>query len=223
MVRLFWIFVGLALLVLIPFLIWGEELERTFSQEGVVAWLADYGGWAWAAGMLLLASDLLLPIPATAVIAALGFVYGPLWGGLLGTAGSVLGGIVGYGLCRAFGRPLARRVLGENDLERGERLFVRAGGWLVVLSRWLPVLPEVIACMAGLSRMPLRTFLIALLCGSAPLGFVFAAIGDAGVEHPVLAITLSALVPPFLWLIAGPYVRARQRALPARHGTRSSL
>ena len=211
MVRLFWIFIGLALLVLIPFLVWGEGLERGFSQAGAVAWLANYGSWAWAAGMLLLASDLLLPIAATAVIAALGFVYGPLWGGLIGTAGGVLGGALGYGLCRGFGRPLALRLLGSRDLEQGERLFARAGGWLVVLSRWLPIFPEVIACMAGLSRMPPWTFLIALLCGSAPLGFAFAAIGYAGVEHPLLAIALSALAPPLLWLVVQPHVRARQR------------
>jgi uncharacterized membrane protein YdjX (TVP38/TMEM64 family) len=205
MVRLFWIFVGLAVLVLIPFAIWGEGLERSFSRDGVVAWLEGYGGWAWAAGVLLLASDLLLPIPATAVMAALGLVYGPLWGGLIGTAGGFMGGALGYGLCRGFGRPLALRILGPGDLEQGERLFVRTGGWLVALSRWLPVFPEVIACMAGLSRMPLGAFLIALLCGSAPIGFTFAAIGHAGAGHPVLAITLSALAPPLLWLVLRPY------------------
>jgi uncharacterized membrane protein YdjX (TVP38/TMEM64 family) len=216
MVRLFWIFIGLALAVLIPFLVWGEGLERAFSREGVVAWLAGYGAWAWAAGMLLLASDLLLPIPATAVMAALGFVYGPLWGGLIGTAGGVLGGSLGYGLCRAFGRPLALRLLGPRDLAQGERLFASSGGWIVALSRWLPVFPEVIACMAGLARMPLSTFLVALLCGSAPLGFAFAAIGHAGVEHPVLAIALSALAPPLLWLVVQPHVRARAH-MPAEH------
>lgn len=217
MIRLFWIFIGLALLVLTPFAIWGEGLQRAFSQEGAIAWLADYGRWAWAAGILLLASDLVLPIPATVVMAALGFVYGPLWGGLIGTAGGLLGGALGYGLCRAFGRPLALRLLGRRDLEQGERLFARAGGWLVALSRWLPVLPEVIACMAGLARMPVRTFLIALLCGSAPLGFAFAAIGHAGVEHPVLALALSALTPPILWLAVQPYVRASARSEATQH------
>ncbi len=212
MLRLFWIFIALALAVLVPFAIWGEGLARAFGRDGAVAWLAAYGQWAWAAGMLLLAADLLLPIPATAVMAALGFVYGPLWGGLIGTAGGVLGGSLGYGLCRAFGRPLARRLLGPGDLAQGERLFARAGGWLVALSRWLPVFPEVIACMAGLARMPLATFLIALLCGSAPLGFAFAAIGHAGAEHPVLAIALSALAPPLLWLVVQPHLRARGRA-----------
>jgi len=91
MVRLFLIFLALALLVLIPFAIWGEGLERLFSLEQSIVWLGDYGQWAWAAGMLVLASDLLLPIPATAVMAALGYVYGPLWGGLISTAGGFLG------------------------------------------------------------------------------------------------------------------------------------
>ena len=207
MLRLLWIFILLALAVLIPFLVWGEGLERSFSRDGVVAWLADYGRWAWAAGMLLLASDLLLPIPASAVMAALGIVYGPLWGGLIAAAGSFLAGVLGYGLCRGFGRPLARRLLGPRGLEQGERLFARAGGWLVVLSRWLPVFPEVIACMAGLTRMPLAIFLLALLCGSLPLGFGFAAIGHAGAERPLLAIVLSALAPPLLWLVVRPWFR----------------
>ena len=99
-----------------------------------------------------------------------------------------------------------------QDLLAGERLFARAGGWLVVLSRWLPVFPEVIACMAGLSRMPALPFFTALACGSAPLGFAFAAIGHAGVDHPVLAIALSGGLPPLLWLLVQHHVRARQAA-----------
>jgi len=153
------------------------------------------------------ASDLLLPIPSTAIMAALGLVYGPIWGGLIGTAGSFLGGALGYGLCRWFGRPLALRILGPDGLVQGERLFARAGGWLVALSRWLPILPEVIACMAGVTRMPVWAFVAALLCGAAPMAFTFAAIGHLGGDHPVLAIVLSALAPPLLWLLVGNYVR----------------
>ena len=40
----------LALLVLIPFLIWGEGFERRFSQAGAIEWLRDYGRWAWVRG-----------------------------------------------------------------------------------------------------------------------------------------------------------------------------
>ena len=114
---------------------------------------------------------------------------------MVGALGSFLSGTLGYGLCRAVGRPATVRLLGEPELAKGERLFARVGGWLVVLSRWLPIFPEVIACMAGLTRMPARIFFLALACGSAP---------------PLLAITLSALVPPLLWLLVQPWFRAKQ-------------
>ena len=212
MLRLVGIFVILAILVLIPFLIWGQGFEQRFSQAGAIEWLRDYGRWAWAAGILLLMSDLFLPIPATAVMAALGFIYGPVAGGLIATAGSFCSGALAYLVCLRFGRPVAVRVLGPRDLMEGERLFARVGAWLVVLSRWLPIFPEVIACMAGLARMPVRSFFTALACGSAPLGFVFAAIGHAGATHPVLAIALSAGLPPLLWLAVQPYFVAKRRA-----------
>ena len=171
MMRLFGWFLLLALIVLIPFLIWGSCFERSFSQEGTVAWLTGFGPWASLAGILLLMSDLILPIPATAVMAALGFLYGPLAGGLIATLGSFLSGALAYLLCRRFGRPAAARLLGPQELVEGERLFARAGGWLVVLSRWLPVFPEVIACMAGLSGMrPIPFFAaLALRLGTACL------------------------------------------------------
>ncbi len=142
-------------------------------------------------------------------MAALGILYGPLAGGLLASAGGFLSGALAYLLCRRLGRPAALRLLGAQGLAEGERLFARAGGWLVVLSRWLPVFPEVVACMAGLARMPPAAFLIALACGAAPLGFAFAALGHAGADTPMLAIALSAGLPPLLWLAVGPRLRAR--------------
>ncbi len=211
--RLFWLFLGLTVLFLVPFLIWGSDLEALFSQEGAVAWLLDYGRWAWGAGILLLIGDLFLPIPGTIVISALGFVYGPFLGGLIASAGSFFSGALGYGLCRRLGREGARRLLGTRDMEKGERLFARVGGWIVVLSRWLPLFPEVVACMAGLTRMPARTFFTALACGSLPLGFAFAAVGAAGVEHPALALTLSAVLPPAIWLLVRPLFSRRVGSL----------
>ncbi|ARA93596.1 DedA family protein [Rhodothermaceae bacterium RA] len=204
--RLLWLFLGLAVLFLIPFFLWGDALEATFSHAGITAWLGAYGRWAWAAALALLVGDLLLPIPASVVMTALGLLYGPVAGGLISAAGSFLAGSVAYGLCRGLGRGAARRLLGEADLARGERLFERVGGWLVVASRWLPVLPEVIACLAGLTRMPAGRFHLALACGAVPVGFTFAALGYAGADRPVLALVLSALVPPLLWLVVRPFI-----------------
>lgn len=200
MIRFFAVFAGLAILFLIPFLIWGEVFITRYEGQGAQEWLEGYGSWAWAPGVVLLLLDLFLPIPATAVMAALGFLYGPILGGIISALGSMASGILAYSLCRVLGRNVAQRWLGEEELHRGERLFRRTGGWLVAVSRWLPLMPEVIACMAGLTRMPFRAFVLALACGSLPLGFTYAVIGHAGVDHPVLAVSLSALAPPLLWL-----------------------
>ena len=205
--RLFWIFLALAVLFLIPFLIWGGDLETLFSGQNAVDWLLGWGRWAWMAGFLLLALDLFLPIPGTLVMSAFGYVYGAVSGGLLAAAGSFASGALAYGLCRLLGRTAARRLLGEKGLAQGERLFGEVGGWIVALSRWMPLLPEVVACMAGLTRMRPGAFFAALACGSVPLGFTYAAIGAAGVERPLLALALSALVPPVLWAALRPVFR----------------
>jgi uncharacterized membrane protein YdjX (TVP38/TMEM64 family) len=187
--------------------LWADRLH--FNQAGAIAWLRDFGPWAWAAGIILLVSDLVLPVPGTAVMAALGYLYGPALGGLISAIGSFMSGAVAYGLCRITGRRGAAWLIGERDLQRGEDLFTRIGGWLVAVSRWLPLFPEVIACMAGLVRMPTRIFCLALLCGSVPLGFIYAAVGAAGKDNPTLALSLSAGLPPLLWLLLNRWIRQR--------------
>lgn len=198
-----WLVFGLlATIVIIPFLIWGDWFMELFSDEGSIRILQNYGAWAWAVGMLLLIGDLFLPLPATLVMSAMGYIYGPVWGGILSAFGSFLSGTLAFWLCRALGRKGALWILGENDLAKGERTFQKNGGWIVAISRWLPVLPEVVACMAGLNQMKWRTFAIALACASVPLGFVYAYIGYRGVEYPYAALILSAGLPVVLWLAA---------------------
>lgn len=214
--RLLWIFLGLAMLVIVPFVIWGGDLERSFSAEGAIAWLREFGAWGWLAGAVLLMSDLVLPIPSTVVMSALGYLYGPWVGGAVAAAGSWLAGMLAYGLCRSLGPRIAVRLVGAKDLARGQALFDRVGGWIVAWSRWMPVLQETIACMAGLTRMRFPLFAVALACGSIPMGFSFAAIGHAGVENPGLALGLSAALPPVLWFASRRLWRTKEARLNAR-------
>lgn len=102
---------------------------------------------------------------------------------------------------------MARKLSGEEGLVQNEALFARSGPWLVVLSRWLPVFPEVIACLAGLARMPLRIFFTALLCGTVPLGFTYAAVGHLFQTEPKWALAACVALPVVLWLIFRPFLR----------------
>lgn len=195
-------FLALSALVLATWLLWGGAWEERFTLDGAVAWIEAAGPWAWAAGIGLLAADLVLPVPGTVVMSALGYVYGPLAGGLAAAAGSMLAGLCGYGIGRLVGERAARRLLGAMDYEKGRLLFARGGAWMIALSRALPILPEALACTAGLVRMPFARFLGALACGSLPVGVLFAWIGAAGRAAPGWALAFSLLVPALLWAVA---------------------
>ena len=205
--RLLWLSLLIAVILALPFLFWGETFEIWFAGESAVARLRGCGAWAWAAIVGLLAADLVLPLPGTAVMSAGGFIYGALLGGVIAAGGSFLSGLLAYGLCRRFGHGIAERLAGREELARGEALFSTRGAWLVALSRALPLLPEVVACLAGLTRMPLRTFTISLACGCVPVGFIFAGIGAAGQSRPGLAFALSIAVPAVFYALAQPWLR----------------
>jgi uncharacterized membrane protein YdjX (TVP38/TMEM64 family) len=205
--RLIFLLIALVAIVLIPFFIWGDTLMAFFSWEHSLDWLRGYGEWAWAIAIVLLIGDLFLPLPATIIMSALGYIYGPLVGGLISAVGSFASGALAYWLCRMLGENAATWVLGKKDYERGKKISAQVGGWVVALSRWLPVFPEVIACMAGLTRMPVMNFYIALACGSLPLGFIYAIVGHSGVANPALAIGLSACIPPVIWFVVSHVLR----------------
>ncbi len=184
------------------------------SQEAAdtVLMLRQHGDWAWAAGILLLWADLLLPIPQTVVIAALGIVYGTVLGGLLGSFGLVTGGLLGYGLMRTSARRFVQRFVNARSLHEMEKMFERNGAWAIILSRSLPhSVPEILVLLAGLARMPMRKFITALTIGSVPAAFAFAAIGAGWPEQPIAVVTVSYVVPILLLPAVLYLIRAREK------------
>ena len=172
--------------------------------------LREFERWAWAVGVALIWVDLLLPIPQTAVIAALGIVYGALLGGLLGSFGLITGGLLGYALMRTSARRLVKRFVRPQSLHRMERLFDRGGAWAIVLTRSLPYsAPEAVVFLAGLAGMPTRKLIAALSIGSVPTAFVFAAIGAGWANEPLLALGVSYVLPIPLLPIVLYLVRRR--------------
>ncbi len=211
MKRLFLLFLVLALLVLVPYFICGDSFESRMSIDKIVSDLRKTGNWAWLAGIGLLVSDLFLPILGTAVMSALGLIYGWWIGGIISSVGAIAAGVFAYWLCRKLGRSVAVRIAGEKGLAQGEQIFhSKGGGFLVAISRWMPVMPEVIACLAGLSRMPFGRFLAALSAGSIPMGFIFAWIGETGQGNPLAAILISAVFPPIIWAFFHFFYFAKQ-------------
>jgi uncharacterized membrane protein YdjX (TVP38/TMEM64 family) len=122
-----------------------------------------------------------------------------VFGGLIGAGASIVAGLLAYGATRLAGPRAARWIVGPGELARAQRLFDQAGGVAVAASRPLPLLPEAIAALAGLIGMPIRPFVLALVCGSLPSGFLYAGVGALAAHQPVLAFVLMVALPVALW------------------------
>ncbi len=80
-----------------------------------------------------------------------------------GAIGAVVGDSIGYEIGRVFGEPLKRsrlgRRVGQDRWAKGEAYLRAKGGRAVFLGRFVGVLRALVPALAGMSRMPYRTFL----------------------------------------------------------------
>jgi len=216
--RLAVVILGLVALMLAPALVFGDAIDDYFSGAEGLQRLQTYGSWAWLVGIGLIVSDLVLPVPATAIITTLGMIYGPWAGGLIGAVGSLLAGLVAYGGCRLLGERFCNFLVGAENMSKLGRFFDRYGLWAIALSRWMPILPEALCCLAGMSRMRFIPFLAALACGSLAMGLAFGLLGDAYHDRPIIGLLISALVPLALWPLIHAALRRAKPVVPPAPG-----
>ncbi len=103
---------------------------------------------------------------------------------LAGSLGYLVGGIAGWGVGIAGGRPLLERHgrwlhLDAEKLDRAEAWFERHGAWAVFLGRVTPVVRSFISIPAGVFRQPLGRYTVLTAIGSTIWCLLFAGIGWA--------------------------------------------
>lgn len=180
------------------------------EANAAVLTLSEYENWAWAIGIVLIWADVVLPVPQTAVIVALGIIYGSLLGGLLGSLGLITGGLLGYALMRTSARRIVQRFVRPRSLQKMKSLFDQRGAWAIVLTRSFPYsVSEIMVFLAGLAGMPMGKFIAALTIGSVPIAFAFAAIGAGWADQPILALVVSYVLPILLLPIVLYLMRPR--------------
>lgn len=203
MKKLLFLFLGLSLLILLTFGLFGDHFTFMFSGEKGREFFARADHWTGPLGAGLLISDLVLPIPTTVIIGSMGAVLGWVEAAIWGWIGLSLAGLTGYGLARWGGEKLASRLASEEEQSRYRHLFNHWGGLAVILSRMLPVLPEVLSVLAGLYGMKFSRFAAAVILGSIPPALAFAWIGEKSVEHPGFGIWGFAGLMGIIWYIYG--------------------
>lgn len=200
MKKLLLLFFALAALVLLTFAVFGDRFDALFSSEASRDLLRAHRAWAGPLGAALLVSDLLLPIPTTVVIGAMGAVLGVAQGFFWGWLGLCLAGFSGYGLARLGGKRWADQLATPAEQAAHRRAFDTWGGLAVVLTRMLPILPEVFSVLAGLYGMKPGRFALAVVLGSLPPALAYAWIGAQARDNPGPAAWGLVALTALAWL-----------------------
>jgi uncharacterized membrane protein YdjX (TVP38/TMEM64 family) len=159
-----------ALIALVPAL---REIAHDVGRADPRALRADLVDLG-ATGVVVLAAFVIvhavLPFPAEIPTAAAGFAYGFAAALPLMVACWLVSALCAYALAHAYGRPLARRVVGAGRLAAGERLVARGGVRALLLIRLMPLVPFNLVCYAGgLARVPVRRYAWTTLVGMTPV------------------------------------------------------
>lgn len=149
-----------------------------------------------------LALDIFLPVPNGVTNTLAGAIFGFAGGMAVIWIGLMAASLLGYGVGAMAARPLARRLLGEQELERAHRFAVGFGPFLLILSRPVPVFAELASLAAGMSAMPLRLFLLLTGLANLAVAFVYAGIGAAAMSSNSggLAMLGAVILPLCAWL-----------------------
>lgn len=116
----------------------------------------------------MVAQVFVAPIPSAPVSLAGSLVFG-VWEGFgLSLAGSIVGSVLAFLAVRAWGEPLAARLVGRGVYRRYAGALDRRGLWMFAVLI-VPFMPDDAAvALAGLSRMPFRWFVPVMVAGRIP-------------------------------------------------------
>ncbi len=179
-----------------------------FSHEALDSLVATYGYFAVALGVGLESMGLPIPGETILVVAA---VYAATHAGLniwlivlAAAAGAIIGDNLGYWLGSRFGYPLLLRFgpklgLSEGRIKVGQYLFLRHGGKVVFLGRFVALLRILAAFLAGVNRMEWPAFLVANALGGVTWAAVFA---FGGYTLGTIAFRLQGALGPILLVVA---------------------
>ena len=170
---------------------------------------------AWVALLIVFA------IPALESSAFLGFVFPGetvvILGGVMASlgraplaamiaaavVGAILGDAIGYGVGHRWGRQVLDSTLGRfvdaRHLDRAEEALRRRGAWAVFVGRFTVALRVMVPGLAGMSRLPLRTFLPANVAGGIAWGATMvtagylAGTGYKRIEHDASLVGLAQI------------------------------
>ena len=180
------------------FVFWGDHFEEVLKAKSFEENFDHSQAWLIAIGLMI--SDLFLPIPASAIMSAIGSKYGLFTGFIINFSGLMLAGLTAYFSARLLNSKTAGLICSEKELLEYESFFNKWGGSSIIISRALPILPEVTSLMAGFTKMNFKKYISSLTLGCFGVALFFTWLGHTASSEPIWGIAIAVTIPLLLWL-----------------------
>ena len=134
--------------------------EKLFAWIDSLALMPHPSLWLF---LLAFAESSFFPIPPDVLLVTLG-VANPemaIWYGFICSLGSVLGGMLGYGIGLFGGRPLVYKIFAENKIHAVERLYDRYNAWATGIAGLTPIPYKVFTIAGGAFKINFKVFVLA--------------------------------------------------------------
>ena len=188
-----------SIIVVMIFLMFGQDEARVIQN------LVQQGqkGRYVALSFVMLAADVILPVPSSLVMIANGKILGLAGGAMLSFLAGMVSSYIGFLLGR-FAGSRVNVFFSEPERRAGDRLFEQFGAFAIIVSKCLPILSEVLSFVSGNTSISLNRFLRYSIIGHVIISIMYAAVGayanEAG-NTQLISATIIAGVLVTGWLV----------------------
>lgn len=170
-------------------------------------------GWVALTVVALLFLDLFVAVPTLTITILAGVFLGFWPGAAAALTGMSLAAYGGYAISRRWGdRAIALVLRDPADRAEMAATFRHSGPVMIMLSRAAPILPEVTACMAGATAMPIGRYTLCYLIGTLPYVLIATYAGSiSSADSPMPAIYAALGLYAVMW---SGWVLFRRRTKP---------
>ena len=203
-------------LLLVAAIAWVAVHREQINLETLDSWLASLGSWAPIGYMIMFALATVAFAPGAIFSLIGGALFGPVWGSLWNLLGATLGATLAF--------LAARYIVGDWVRHKAGGLLKRlidgvdAEGWrFVAFVRLVPLFPFNLSnYVLGLTRIPLRQYVLATFVCMAPGAVAYTWLGYAGRGALAGEDKCGALRPARAWLARRDCVAATADRAPAQ-------
>jgi uncharacterized membrane protein YdjX (TVP38/TMEM64 family) len=182
---------------IVPFLACGHSMEQWIDD-----WLRQNlpAATVAVATVVLLAVDVLLPVPSSVVCTVAAHRLGFSLGTCCSWLGMTVGAMAAFLAARLLGRVIVERLSTPEDLERADRLSRHYGPAVLVIARPIPVLAEASVLLLATTDLAWQRFMLPIALSNLGIALAYSALGHL-LSLP-LAIASSIALPLLATLIA---------------------